>query len=145
MRSDFDEPVDPYRGRPGDPFGGDERTTEVTPLGVSMDRFLPWDYHPDAGWAPEFDLTGYHVEAADGPIGKVRQSAYATGGSYLVVDTGPWIFGRTVVIPAGVVTNFDHAGRRIYLDRTKEVVRSSPDYSDEPAYWDKIAAHFGPR
>jgi hypothetical protein len=95
------------------------------------------------GWSPEHDLSGYHVEAVDGSVGKVSQAAYATNGSYLAVDTGPWIFGRTVVIPAGIVSNIDHMNRRIYLDRNKEEVKAAPDYSDEPAYWDKLAAHYG--
>jgi hypothetical protein len=134
MRSNFEEPVDPYRGGRSEP--------ETTPL-PRMEVFLPWDYRPDAGWVPEFDLTGYHVEAVDGSIGKVRQSAYATHGSYLAVETGPWIFGRTVIIPAGIVTSIDHGGRRIYLDRSKEQITAAPDYSDEPAYWEKLAAHYG--
>ena len=63
--------------------------------------------------------------------------------SYLVVDTGPWIFGRTVVIPAGIVTHIDHTDRNIYLDRDKELVKASPDYSDEPEFRDKLASHYG--
>ena len=50
------------------------------------------------------DVTGFHVEAADGRIGKVDEATYDVGSAYLVVDTGPWIFGRKVVIPAGTVT-----------------------------------------
>jgi hypothetical protein len=107
-----------------------------------MTAFRAFDYRPDAGWAPEFDLVGYHVEAIDGSVGKVSQAAHAMDGSYLLVDTGPWIFGRTVVIPAGIVTHIDHTDRRVYLDRGKEQVKSSPDFSDEPAYRDKLAGHY---
>jgi len=134
MRSEFEDPADRHRR------ADSEAETMHLP---GMEMFLAWDYRPDAGWSPEYDLTGYHVEAVDGSIGKVSQATYAMHGSYLAVDTGPWIFGRTVVIPAGIVSNIDHAGSRIYLDRTKEHVKSAPDYSDEPAYWDKLSAHYG--
>jgi hypothetical protein len=92
--------------------------------------FSPWNFRSDAGWAPEFDTTGYHLEATDGSIGKIKQLSHATDHSYLVVDTGPWIFGRTVVLPAGTVTHFDHADRKVYVDRTKEQVKDSPEYDE---------------
>ena len=38
------------------------------------------------------ELTGYAVEAIDGEVGSVDESTYEASGSYLVVDTGPWIF-----------------------------------------------------
>jgi hypothetical protein len=108
--------------------------------------FDAWNYRPDAGWSADHELTGYHVEATDGRIGKVNESAHALDLSYLVVDTGPWIFGHRAVVPAGTVANIDHDGRRVYLDRTKEQVRSAPafeaDLHEEPAYRDKVRDHF---
>ena len=109
------------------------------------DPFHVWDYRLDVGWAPEYDMAGYHVEAVDGSVGKVNQSAYAPHGSYLVVSTGPWIFGRDVVIPAGIVTNIDHVSRRVYVDRTKDQITSAPEFADEPASRDKVAAHYSHR
>jgi hypothetical protein len=145
MRSEFDDPADPYQNGervPADPYQNSERASEIDPrLG---ETFRPWDSRPDAGWTSEFDLVGYHVEATDGSVGKVNQATHDLNGSHLIVDTGPWILGRTVVIPAGIVTHIDHTDRHIYLDRSKDAVKSSPDYSDEPAYWDKLAAHYGP-
>ena len=44
------------------------------------------DTHPD--------ITGFGVEAIDGSIGKVDEATYDLGRSYIVVDTGPWIFGK---------------------------------------------------
>ncbi len=125
-----------------DPYPDSDRTAEVRPQS-EMSTFRAWDYRPDSGWAAEFDLAGYHVEAVDGSVGKVSQASHAMNDSYLLVDTGPWIFGRTVVIPAGIVTHIDHTDRRIYLDRDKELVKGSPDYSDEPEFRDKLAGHYG--
>ena len=109
--------------------------------------FTAWEFRPDAGWASDFDLIGYHVEAADGSIGKVHEATHATGASHLVVDTGPWIFGRRVLVPAGTVTHIDHTDRRIYLDRTKEQVSSAPEFEpeqlSEPTYQDKVGGYYG--
>lgn len=127
---------------PRDPYADSTRTPATGP-GI----FTPWDYRPDAGWAPEFDLVGYHVEATDGSVGKVHSATKATGASHLVVDTGTWIFGRKAIVPAGTVTHIDHTDRRVYLDRSKDEVTSSPDFDpdrmDDAPYLDKIAGHYG--
>src|SRR4029453_79379 len=49
------------------------------------------------------DLTGFSVEATDGGIGKIDEATYDTSQSYIVVDTGPWIFAKKVMLPAGVI------------------------------------------
>jgi hypothetical protein len=51
------------------------------------------------------DLTGFDVEAADGSIGKVDEATQEVGESYLVVDTGVWIFGKKVLLPAGLAAS----------------------------------------
>jgi hypothetical protein len=138
----YEDAVDSGRADPIDPYPVSETEPATAPI-TAMDSFRPWDYRTDVGWSPEYAMVGYHVEALDSSIGKVKETSYAQHGSYLMVDTGPWIFGRTVVIPAGIVTNIDHVGRRIFLDRTKEQIKSSPDYSDDPVYMEKLAAHYG--
>ena len=59
----------------------------------------------DIGYDPATggDLTGYYVEALDGSIGKIDETSTDVNRSYLIVDTGPWIFGKKVMLPAGVV------------------------------------------
>ena len=48
------------------------------------------------------DLTGYEVEATDGPIGTIDMATHDVGASYIVVDTGIWkARGSRVVLPAG--------------------------------------------
>ncbi|MGE5829345.1 MAG: PRC-barrel domain-containing protein [Micromonosporaceae bacterium] len=112
-----------------------------------MSQFDPWNYRPDAGWSAEQEIVGYHVEATDGSIGKVCATSQATDESYIVVDTGPWIFGHKVLLPAGTVTRIDPDDRKVYLDRTKEQIKSSPDYDPdmwgEPSYRDKVGGHYG--
>ena len=76
------------------------------------------------------DLVGYSVEAADGSIGKVDRATYETGSSYVVVDTGPWIFGARVVLPAHVIENVDHDDRTVYVDRTRDEIKAAPTVQD---------------
>ena len=89
---------------------------EASQLGTSID--------------PTVDLTGYEVEATDGSIGKVDEATYDTGRSFLVVDTGPWIFGKKVMLPAGVVGSIDTTEERVFVNRTKDQIKDSPEYDD---------------
>ena len=93
-----------------------------------------WTYRSTTDLGTNVDVSGYDVEATDGSIGKVDEATYETGRSYLVVDTGPWIFGKKVMLPAGVVNHIDHEERRVYVDRTKEQIKSAPEYDPDAAY-----------
>ena len=77
------------------------------------------------------DLTGFSVEAIDGSIGKVDEASNATDASYLVVDTGPWIFGRKVVIPAGTVTQLDLDNEVLGVGLTKDQIKDSPEFKPD--------------
>ena len=55
------------------------------------------------------DMVGFKVEAIDGDIGKIDEATDEAGSGRIVVDTGPWIFGRKVVLPAGVIERIDRA------------------------------------
>src|ERR687895_917127 len=77
------------------------------------------------------DLIGYSVEATDGGIGKIDDATNEVGSSYVVVDTGPWIFGKHVLLPAGVVERVDADSETIYVNLTKEEIKNSPEWDDE--------------
>ncbi|MBO3751720.1 PRC-barrel domain containing protein [Streptosporangiaceae bacterium NEAU-GS5] len=93
------------------------------------------------------DVTGYAVEATDGKIGSVDESTYEVGDSYVVVDTGPWIFGQKVVLPAGTITQIDPQGQRVFVSRTKEEIKNAPKYDEttfkDPAYRDELGGYYG--
>jgi hypothetical protein len=76
-------------------------------------------------------LAGYAVEAADGHIGSVDKASYEVDAGHLVVDTGPWIFGRKVLLPAGTVDRIDRIERKVYVGRTKEQIKDSPEYDKD--------------
>jgi hypothetical protein len=109
--------------------------------------FQPWQYRPETGLpGEEVDLTGYSIAAIDGDIGHVdRATNELLGESYLVVDTGPWIFGRKVLLPAGVVERIDPADKKIYVDRTKDQIKDAPEYdelADDAQYRDRVGGYY---
>lgn len=49
---------------------------------------------------------------------------------YVVVDTGPWIFGKNVLLPIGLA-NFDYGKTRIYVNGlSKSQVENLPEYNE---------------
>jgi hypothetical protein len=77
------------------------------------------------------NVTGYSVEAVDGGIGKVDEATYEAGSSYIVVDTGPWIFGKKVMLPAGVINRVDTENETVYVSRTKDEIKNAPEFDEE--------------
>ena len=62
-----------------------------------------WNFREDVGH-DRADLDGMTVEAVDGGVGSVKDVINDVDGAYLLVDTGPPILGKTVLVPAGLVT-----------------------------------------
>ncbi|MEU3608880.1 PRC-barrel domain containing protein [Streptomyces sp. NPDC035033] len=87
-----------------------------------------WGYAESSGHVPGEALIGYAVEATDGGIGKVDRHTEDVDRSYLVVDTGPWILGHKVVLPAGLVDRVDQENETVHLNCTRKHVRESPDF-----------------
>jgi hypothetical protein len=81
-------------------------------------------------------VIGFEVEAPDGSVGKIDDATFADGGSYVVVDTGPWIFGKKVLLPAGMVESVDVEHRTAYVGRTKDEMENAPEF-DETASGDE--------
>ncbi|GAB3971736.1 PRC-barrel domain-containing protein [Plantactinospora veratri] len=114
--------------------------------GTPAGDFDPWRYRDDAG-VTGADLVGYKVEATDGSIGKIDSASHEVNASYLVVDTGPWIFGKKVMLPAGVVNHVDHDDQKVYVDRSKDQIKAAPEFDgathEDPAYRDKLGGYYG--
>ncbi len=119
----------------------------MTNTGPTIVPWQPWSYR-DPGWqGSAYNLTDYAIEASDGEIGKVDQATYDIDASYLVVDTGPWIFGRKVMLPAGVVAAIDHENQRLMVDRTRDQIKNAPEFDasllENAEYREQLAAHYG--
>jgi hypothetical protein len=93
------------------------------------------------------DLTGFSVEATDGGIGKVDEATFDVGGSYIAVDTGPWIFGKKVMLPAGVIERVDTGDETIYVNRTKDEIKNAPEFDKsrlgDDAYRSQLGGYYG--
>jgi hypothetical protein len=104
-----------------------------------------WIYS-GAGWSAGPDFNGYKVEALDGSIGKVDRATYETNGSYIVVDTGPWIFGKKVLLPAGVIDRIDTTEEKVYVHRTKDEIKDAPEFDEDrfdEAYRSDVGTYYG--
>jgi hypothetical protein len=101
----------------------------------TMDRTTIWVWRDDAWSDDRGNLDGFSVEAVDGSIGKIDEATYEVGDSYIVVDTGPWIFGKKVLLPAGVIDRIDYDDEVVYVNQTKEQIKNSPEF-DESTYRD---------
>ena len=103
-----------------------------------------WNYTIET--RPNVDLTGFKVEAADGEIGKVDEATNEVGSSFLIVDTGPWIFGKKVMIPAGVIRDIDPDTETIFVTRTKDEIKDAPQFDEEryhdQAYRDELGRYY---
>ncbi|TQK49903.1 hypothetical protein FBY35_0189 [Streptomyces sp. SLBN-118] len=107
-----------------------------------------WGYRPTAGYRQGIDLVGYKVEASDGHIGKIDKHSEDVGSSYLVVDTGVWIFGKRVLLPAGVIERIDPAAETVYVNRTKDQIKDAPEFDEakqagEPTYLEQFGRYYG--
>ena len=89
------------------------------------------------------DLGGYVIHATDGEIGHVDRHDIETGVSYLLVTTGPWIFGRTVLLPASVIERVDHANQALYVKCTREVIKDAPEYREDRSHRADLDVYYG--
>ena len=94
------------------------------------------------------DLVGFQVVATDGAIGNIDAATHDVGESYIVVDTGVWIFGKKRMLPAGVIDRIDYDDRKVYVNLTKDEIRQAPDYvaerEREEAYRTDVGTYYGP-
>ena len=95
------------------------------------------------------NLEGFSIEAIDGSIGKIDEATNEVGGSYIVVDTGPWIFGKKVLLPAGVIQTVDLDEQKVYVNRTKDEIKDSPEFDEstyrDTEYHDRVGSYYGTR
>ena len=106
-----------------------------------------WTYREDL-WLTT-DLNGFKVEALDGEIGSIDEKSNEVGSSYIVVDTGPWIFGKKVLLPAGVIDRVDLNDRRLFVTRTKDEIQNAPEFDEtrytDPTYRNEIGSYYESR
>jgi len=81
-------------------------------------------------------LIGFKIDATDGEIGHVSDFYFEDDSwtiRYLIVDTGPWIFGRKVLITPNVIQQPRWEDGHLPIQLTKDQIASSPDIDlDKP-------------
>jgi len=104
-----------------------------------------WNYRGTDDWS-SMNLVGFKVEATDGDIGKIDEASNEVGAGYIVVDTGPWIFGKKVMLPAGVVSRVDATDERVHVDRTKDEIKEAPEFDQDTykdsSYRDSLGSYY---
>ena len=92
-------------------------------------------------------VVGYDVEALDGSIGKVDEATFDAASGSIVVDTGPWIFGKKVMLPAGVIQSADHDDEKVFVNRTKDQIKDAPEFDEsmarDEAYRGRLGSYYG--
>jgi len=99
------------------------------------------------GGAP--DIVGFKVVANDGEIGHVDSATWDAGKGHIVVDTGPWIFGKKVMLPAGLISDIDPDSETVFVARTKDEIKDAPEFDEEryreASYRNEIGTYYGNR
>jgi hypothetical protein len=113
-----------------------------------MQNTVIYTYRENLIGSVDTDIVGFSVEALDESIGKVDESTYDAGSAYIVVDTGPWIFGKKVMLPAGVIRDVDVDNEIVYVDRTKDQIKNAPEFDESLAmnedYRTRLGSYYGP-
>ena len=105
-----------------------------------------WTYR-ETDWTTS-NFVGYGVEALDGSIGKIDEATIDAGSSYMVIDTGPWIFGKKVMLPAGVIMRVDDNDEKVFVNRTKDQIKNAPEFDDsmikDEDYRGRLGSYYSP-
>jgi hypothetical protein len=99
----------------------------------------------DQSWST-MNLAGFSVEATDGEVGSVDDEAYRIGTDALLVNTGPWIFGKGVLLPAGVISRIDELDRKVHVNLTKDQIKNAPEVNEtnwrDPGFRDELGSYY---
>jgi hypothetical protein len=88
-----------------------------------------WQYRESMRFAASsVDVSGYEVVGPDGSIGTVDKVSNDVRVNYIVVDSGDWLGGRQVILPAYTVTRIDPSGRKVFIDRRRDDIRDAPEF-----------------
>src|SRR5918995_2352167 len=106
-----------------------KRTSRKEATMQQTTTFETWKYRDSSLGSSlnQEEITGYGVEAIDGSIGSIDDATLEVDLGHIVVDTGPWIFGKKVMLPAGVITSVDHDDDKVFVNRTKDQIKNAPE------------------
>lgn len=77
------------------------------------------------------EIIGYHIEAADGPIGHVDDFLIDDDAwriRYVVIDTRNWWPGKKVIVAPGWIREVSWAESKVFVDLARATIKGSPEY-----------------
>lgn len=88
-----------------------------------------WQYRESMRFsASSVDVSGFEVVGSDGTIGTVDKASNEVRVNYIIVDTGDWLSGRQVILPAGTVERIDATASKVIIALTRDDIRSAPEF-----------------
>ncbi len=88
-----------------------------------------WQYRESMAFsARSVDVSGFEVVGTDGSIGTVDKASNDVRVNYIIVDTGDWLAGRQVILPAATVERIDATAQKVILNRSREDIRNAPEF-----------------
>lgn len=107
----------------------------------------------EKAWDPHLrstnDVSGYHVQAADGEIGHVEDfiiddETWAI--RYLIIDTRNWWPGKKVLVSPQWIERVSWGESKVFINLPLETIKQSPEYTEESLltreYEDGLHLHY---
>jgi uncharacterized protein YrrD len=92
----------------------------------------------EKAWDPHLrsthDVSGHHVQAADGEIGHVADfiiDDVTWAIRYLIIDTRNWWPGKKVLVSPRWIERVSWSEAKVFVDLPRETIKKSPEYSEE--------------
>ena len=104
-----------------------------------------WDAHLRS----THDVSGHHLQAADGKIGHVEDfiiddEAWAI--RYLIIDTRNWLPGKKVLVSPQWIDRVSWDESKVFVNLTRNVIEESPEYTGVSLltreYEDRLHRHY---
>ncbi len=96
------------------------------------------------------EITGYHIEAADGEIGHVEDfviddEAWAI--RYVAVDTRNWLPAKKVLVSPHWISRISWAGGEVRVDLCRDEIKTAPEWNPntpiDREYETELHTHYG--
>jgi len=122
----------PYYWGYGGLWGNGRTPRGMASAASDAPRDRPGEPPNDAHLRGAKEITGYHLEATDAPIGHVRDFLVDDETweiRYMVVATANWWPGKSLLIAPAWATRVSWLDRKVYLGMTREAIRTSPEWN----------------
>jgi len=92
----------------------------------------------EKAWDPHLrstrEVSGYHIQAADGEIGHVEDfiiddETWAI--RYLIIDTRNWWPGKNVLVSPQWIERVSWSESKVFINLYRETIKQSPEYTEE--------------